>query len=325
MAMQIITCPSCNSRYRTAAAAGRQLQCPQCGTVLVIPAEPAMPSAPLGSLESSDLSTASPAGLGAGLGQQGLRASNLANQRRPRRKTGLSLDPELKPFLKRLGLAVGIICSLIVLTGMIGWLSEPIAMGAVILGIVATVGLLLAGRIWFIVIAFRESVGLGVALIFVPLLWVYLLVKRIGPSQLACAVLVSSLVPALVTLGVTSLLATRHSTAGRSAARATSFANKADQFAETIHQHESRNPPSGEPREAAYSYAIKIDDPSRFVTEGERGLSQFAGYVRGSLTVDQEQRTISFQHRGTDALESRYRLYLALKTNVLIGSRKSTN
>jgi hypothetical protein len=318
MAKQNITCPSCNSRYQTAAAAGRQLPCPRCGAVLVVPAQATVPSDLLDSLESSDVSTASPAALGAGLGQQGLRASNLAKQRRPRAKAGLSVDPQLKPFLKRLGLGVGIICSLIVLTGTVGWFSEPIGMGAVILGIVAMVGLALAGRIWFVVIAFQESVGLGVALIFVPLLWLYLLAKRIGRSQLAFALLVSSLMPALVTLGVTGLLATRHSTAGRSAARATNLAKKADQFAETIHQYESKNPPTDEPREAIYSYAIKIDDPSKFVAEGDRLLSQFAGYVKGSLTVDQEQRTISFQHRGTNELESRYRVYLSSKTSVPI-------
>jgi len=286
--------------------------------VLVIPAQPSAPSAPLDPLEPSNVSTASTAAPGAGLGQQDLRASNLANQRRPRRKTGSSLDPRLKPFFKRLGLAVGIVCALIVLTGAIGWFSEPIAMGAVILGIVAMVGLALAGRVWFVVIAFQESVGLGVAVLFVPLLWLYLLAKRIGRSQLAFALLLSSLIPALVTLGVTSVLAARHSTAGRSAARATDLAKKADQFVETIQQYESKNPPTAEPREATYSYTTKIDDPSTFVTEGDRGLSQFAGYVKGSLTVDQEQRTISLEHRGTNELESRYRVYLSAKTGVPI-------
>ncbi len=164
MATQIITCPSCHSRYKTAAEAGKQLKCPQCDTTIVAPAQPAVPDDPLGELDSFDISAAVP---GHVREQPVLRTSKRAGQRRLRQEANASLDPELKPFLKWLGLGVGTACLLIVAGGAIGWFSEPIGMIAVVIGIVAMIGLAFAGRIWFIVIAFQESVGLGIAVIVV--------------------------------------------------------------------------------------------------------------------------------------------------------------
>jgi hypothetical protein len=240
----------------------------------------------------------------------------LGNPSPSRRSKGFSLDPELKPFLKRLGLGVGIICALIVLLGIVGLFSEAVAMGAVILGIVAMVGLALGGKIWLIVIGFKESTGLGFAAMFVPLIWIYFLTNRIGRSQWAFAVTVSSLVPALVSLALIGVLEPRYSPAGRSAARENRMESKADQFVETVLRNEAKMPPTGEPREVTFSCLKQIQDPAKFVAEGDRGLSQFAGYVKGSLTVDQEQRTITFRHRGSDQLQSQYRLYLSAKSGI---------
>jgi hypothetical protein len=130
--------------------------------------------------------------------------------------------------------------------------------------------------------------------------------------------MVSSLIPGILTQGIAGVLAPRHSPAVRSARRAENLAKKADQFAETIHRYESENPPTGDPREAVFRYMTKIDDPPKFATEGDRLLGQFGGYVKGSLTMDLERRTVSFQHRGTDTLESQYQVYLSAKTSVPI-------
>lgn len=291
MAAQVITCPSCNARYQTTAEAGRKLQCPGCGALLVVPAEP---------------------------GRQDRAEKVLGSPSTSRRGKGSSLDPKLKPFLKRLGFGVGIICALIVLLGIVGLFSEAVAMGAVILGIVAMVGLALGGKIWLIVIGFNESTKLGLAAIFVPLFWIYFLTNRIGRSQLAFAVTVSSLMPALVSLALIGVLEPRHAPAGRSAARENRMASKADQFTATVLRNEAKTPPAGEPREVTFSCIKKIEDPAKFVAEGNRGLGQFAGYVRGSLTVGQEKRTITFRHRGSDQLQSQYRLYLCAKTGILV-------
>jgi len=309
MATQIITCPSCNSRYKTAAPSGHQMQCPKCGTELTIPSESAVPSDPWDSFESSDDATASPP------------LGNLANQRRPRQSSGSALNARLMPFLIRLGLGLGILSAIILLGGIIGWFSEPIGLVAAGLGIGAMVGLLAAGRIWMIVIAFQRSAGLGVVILFVPLAWIYLLYKRIGRSQLAFALMVSSLLPGVLTLGIARVLQPHHSPVARRAARAAEHSNAADRLAEMIHEQESENPPSGEPRQATFGYMGKIDDPSQFLADGDRNLSQFTGYEKGSLALDQEQRTISFQHRGSDDLQARYRVYLSGKSGFPIVTR----
>jgi hypothetical protein len=233
-------------------------------------------------------------------------------------KNGLAISPELKPFLKHLELGVGILCVLITAIAIGGLFSEPIAMVATIIGVLAMVGLALAGRVWFVVIAFQESVILGVATIFVPLLWAYCLAKRIGRSQLAFALMVSALIPGVVTLCSVMIFTARHSPAGRSAARAAIYAKSADNMVKVIHEYESKNPSTGKPREVAYTCAIRIKDPARFISVGERGLSQFDGYVQGSLIVHEEGRRITFRYRGTDELRRRYRLYLSFETNVII-------
>ncbi len=212
-------------------------------------------------------------------------------------------------------------CALTLVTAIGGFFSEPVAMAATVIGLVAALGLLFAGHIWFVVIAFQESTVLGGATIFVPLLWIYCLANRIGRSQLAFALLVSALIPALLGLCLAVTFTARYTPEGRAATREVQFAKNADKMVQLIREHESRSPPTGEPRETTYSYAIRIEDPARFISQGDQGLSQFSGYIKGSLRIDETRRRISFQHRGAGDLEQKYVLYLAFETNVLIGTR----
>ncbi len=331
MTAQIVTCPGCNSRYQTSASPGQQLQCPKCQTMLVIPA-PVAPSDPLGdplgSLPADDLWSSSAEVPAAGFAPPNPLAGNVARrqQSRPRSqpKKGFSIDPDLKPFLVRLGIGIGIVCALILVTGIGGLFSEPVAIGSSIIGLIATVGLVAAALVWFVVIAFKENTVLGVATIFVPLLWSYCLAKNLRHSQLAIALLISALIPAVLTLAEAEFFKARYSTAGKSAARARQWAKNADNMVKLIREQEAREPPTGQPRAATYKFSMRLKEPARFLSEGERGLSQFSGYVKGSLALDETQNRMTFQHRGSDGLEQKYRLYLAFETNTFIGTRVTT-
>ena len=172
MPAQIVTCPGCNSRYQTSAQPGQRLQCPKCKATLVIPAplavrvRPATRSVPRVRTTSGRVCRRRPV---ASFPQPGPLAGKPAHSRRAGSAKGFSFDPELVPFLKRLGLGIGIVLASIVVTAIGGFFSEPVAMGATIIGLVAVLGLALAGRVWFVVIAFQESALLGVATIFVPM------------------------------------------------------------------------------------------------------------------------------------------------------------
>lgn len=327
MTAQIVTCPGCNSRYQTSAPPGRQLQCPKCQRMLVIPAPAASPD-PLGSLSADDLWSSSPAAPAAGFAAPNPPAGNVSRQHasRPRSpsKKGFAIDPDLKPFLIRLGIGVGIACALIVATGIGGLFSEPVAMGSAVIGLIATIGLVVGAFVWFVVIAFRENTALGVATIFVPLLWCYCLAKNLRHSQLAITLMIAALIPGVLTLGEAVYFQARYSTAGKSAARARQWAKNADNMARLIREQEARQPPTGQPRDATYKFSMRLQEPARFVSEGERGLSQFSGYVKGSLALDETRNTMTFQHRGSDDLERKYRLYLAFATNTFIGTRVTT-
>jgi len=299
--------------------------------MLVIPAPVVPTDDPLGSLNDDDVwasatAPAAPAPAAPAYARPNPAAKSTACRRRPQSgsKKGLSLDPELLPFLKRLGLGLGAVCAVILLTAIGGFFSEPVAIVATVIGVVAMVGLVLAGRIWFVVIAFQENVMLGVASIFVPLLWSYCLAKQLRRSQLAFALLVSALIPGVVTLGVAGVFTARYSPEGRKAARSARSASNADKMVKMIREHETKTPPSGEPREAVFVYSNRVENAARFISDGDSGLSQFEGYTKGSLAINETDRTVTLKYRGANDVAAKYRLYLGFKTNVFLQPRSAT-
>jgi hypothetical protein len=314
-----VTCPGCGAKYRTKAQPGSKLKCPKCKTTLAIP-QPLDPlpldPLPLDPLDASLTLAPSDGRLPP--------ASSVPNRsRRPatssRRQGGISLDPELRGFLKPLGIGIAAVCGLIVLLTIGGLASEAVALAAAIVGVIAMLGLAFAGRIWFIVIGFRHNIGLGIATIFVPLLWSYCLAKQLRHSQHALVLLLSALIPAIVTLGALGILKGKYSPEGKNASRAAQFAENALKLGEVIKKEEQQNAPSGEG--ITWSCRVEnVESPARFVYEGNRALSEFKGYEKDSMAYDPTSRQFSFRMRGSKDMASKYRLYLGFKTNTLVGT-----
>jgi len=246
-------------------------------------------------------------------------ASGPALASRPRaNSSGFQWDAALIPFLKRVGIGHAIVASLIIVIGIGGFFSDTAAIAAALVGVVAMVGLVLAAKIWFVCIAFKESAIYGLGALFVPLFWSVCLVKKIGHSQLAFALLASALIPGVLTLGLVGLFSPQ----GKAASRARKNRSNVDKMIKLIRKHEEETPPAGDVKEVTYKVS-RVESPSQFISDGDRGLSQFKGYVPGSLQHDSTRQVVEFQYRGDVGLAAKYRLYVSFKTNTILGSEVS--
>lgn len=310
-----ITCSGCGTRYQTKAEPGKQLNCPKCQAVMVVPAE--LPD--LGNdLPPDPLNVpAAPSGPGP-LGSPAAPRRRATGKPTGRARSSGGLDPQLMPFIKKLIIGHALLAIPIILLGFGGFFSDAVALAAALVGTAAIVVLILTARIWFVVIAFGESTAYGLGSIFVPLFWSICLAKRIGKSQQAFALLVSALIPALLTL-VILLVFSPQAKSGRQAAKSQANAGR---MKELILADEAKFPPTGEPKGVTFRVS-RVDSAQRFLREGETGLQQFKGYIAQSLTYDATARQVSFQFRGRDEMAAKYRLFLAFETKSLIGPQMS--
>ena len=224
--MKVISCPGCSVRIKVADGKHGRFACPKCGQTLLIkpppgspapaqrpalapqtPADPlfdplAMPNIPTKSAlpNVEAFPRISTAGVG------GLPNQPSATARRGPATSGLPL----KGFLIRLAIIHAIIAGVMLLMTLVGLFSEPLAMGASVVAIVCTLGLLFTGRIWMIVIAFQETAVQGLLVLLVPYYWLIYMITRKGRTIQAFSVLVSTLIPALLGLGMVAVFMTRY-------------------------------------------------------------------------------------------------------------------
>lgn len=242
---------------------GSQLKCPKCETVMVMPA--ADPLA-LAASFADDLPPSPSVPVPAAAGGPPPASRPRANS------SGFQWDAALIPFLKRVGIGHAFVASLIIVIGIGGFFSETAALAAALVGVVAMVGLVLAAKIRFVCIAFKESALYGLGALFVPLFWSVCLVKKIGHSQLAFALLASALIPGVLTLGVVGLF----SPEGKAASRARKNRGNTENMVKLIREHEEETPPAGDVKEVGYK-VLRVESPSQFISDGDRGRRRGAG------------------------------------------------
>ncbi|KAA5540514.1 hypothetical protein FYK55_21150 [Roseiconus nitratireducens] len=220
-------------------------------------------------------------------------------------------------FSKRFAPLPGACLALIVVLGLVGLAWEPAAIAATVLGIVATIALVFAGRIGIVIAAWRDKTAQGLLSLFVPIYAYYYAFTRKGAALNSVVVLVSALIPALATMLVLQMTYSLYSPAGRSAARQQASQQRADRMRDMILQRESDFADDAELVTATYRIAGNVSRAPNADTV-EQLLSEFKSYVPKSVTLDPVARSLSFQYRGPDNLQSQYGLYLASRTGIVL-------
>jgi hypothetical protein len=98
-------------------------------------------------------------------------------------------------------------------------------------------------------------------------------------------------------------------------------ANRADRQAraEAIVQRSEQQSDSNSPIKQSTFRLISRRNIDRLASDGEQAVRDCKLFVHGSIEVDREANTVSFRHRGGDALASQYRLLIMSASETIIG------
>ena len=256
----------------------------------------------------------------AGVG--GLPNQPSATARRGQATSGLPL----KGFLIRLAIIHAIIAGVMLLMTLVGLFSEPLAMGASVVAIICMLVLMFTGRIWIIVIAFHETAVQGLLVLLVPYYWLIYMITRKGRTIQAFSVLISTLIPALLGLGMMAVFMTRYE-GGSPRARSSPFLSQSRR-AETEKRIADMKitapvlPPPvvatpAEPVLQTVSFPILSQGPVE-LAKAEQALNAVPGYVAGSVRADAQQGTITLQYHGSEVTATQYGLALSSRAGIMV-------
>jgi len=341
--MRVLACPGCGVKIKIPEGKSGRCNCPKCGKALLIkaPGDPAstaagqaMPSAnqpqqrtpapqsdplqlpPTQPLPSQTLASSYPVppsgGSYAALGRPTMPGA----KKRPAAK---GLTPELKGFLRRLGIGLGILSGVLLLVGALGLISEPIALAACFIGIVAATGLAVSGRLWMLIMAFQESVAQGLMVLLIPYYWIVYGAIRKGLALRPLALMFSALVPLLICLGMLAVFLPRYQGGMRipfpgSRSSGPSAADLA-KLQEQIRESRSTSPDADVLRTVSFPSYSQVGGAVD-LAKAEQALAELPGYVLGSFRYDAQGRIVAFQYHGAEDVAPKYGLFVAVKANV---------
>ncbi|MFK7817085.1 MAG: hypothetical protein AB8G99_00075 [Planctomycetaceae bacterium] len=297
-----IRCPKCDKGLKVPESKrGAVVRCPGCKAKFRVPDR--VPSRSRDGSKRKPLPSRAPASR---------RSSGKPNSRS--KKTDGQLDA--KQFLRKLVLPLGVVLGIAVLLIIGGFFSEYSSLAASGLLIVAAIGCIVAGRIWMAIDLGKDSVGIGIAALLVPLVGLVVSFRDKGRSLRGAIVLMSSLV-FIPLLGLTVLLFAPDAN-GRPAfgPRAPSKAMNPEAWADRIEDWEE-NLAADAPVISA-SATVSPRGPAALEDLAARGdalLSRFDSYVSGSFSADIRQREVRFQFRGEESRKNAYAYFVGLSTN----------
>jgi predicted Zn finger-like uncharacterized protein len=280
-------CPKCDASLRVSSGtAAKTVKCLSCGTRFRV---------------SADTDDAS---------------DDLAPPRRSRSRTRKSsVAGHLQPFLKRWAIACGIVLSLATLLGIGGLFSEPVAIAATVVCVVAILGCMFAGTVWMAVDLGKENVLLGVAVILLPVAGPALAYHKKGPALRGAIVFVSTLAPcALVGLMLLVFLP-KYAPHGTQASRTA-------KWEDLMHQMDKHLRPDSPTVAVTLTVASRPGELDSLEPKCEALLRRFQSYVPGSLKIEAASRKISYQYRGSENFEMMIAYYLSNATGAFIPQTK---
>ncbi|MGE0608159.1 MAG: hypothetical protein AB7O62_13775 [Pirellulales bacterium] len=347
--MKVVSCPGCGVRIKVEEGKHGRFACPKCSHALLIkpPVAPAggpaaaqppappppAPVSPLANPLTNPLAMpqfpipSNPPSIGAPPWNPTAGVGGSPHPPKPATWRGrASSDQTLKGFLIRLALAHAIIAGVLLLLTLAGLFSEPLAMGASVVAILCALGLLFGGRIWMIVIAFQEATVQGLLVLLVPYYWLIYMITRKGRTIKAFAVLVSTLIPALLALGMVAVFMARYE-GGSPRARSSPFLppTRAPQARNPLPDTQIATPALPPPVVVApiepvlQTVAFPLFGPGQVdLAAAEKVLNTVSGYVAGSVRADAEQGVITLQYRGSEASATQYGLALSSRAGIML-------
>jgi hypothetical protein len=235
-----------------------------------------------------------------------------------KKRAGSASSSELKQFLKRLGVGLGILSVVLFLLGGLGLIAEPIALTACFVGLGAAIGMIVGGKVWLLVIAFKESPAQGLLVFLVPYYWLFFLFTRKGRALHALALIVAALVPALICGAMLTVFLPRYQSGGSfsSSRRSGLSRSQLATVEERIRASRESSPDADVLRNVSFptfSQIGRLDD-----AKAEQVLAELPGYVPGSFLYDARGRKLSFQYRGAKEIARQYGLVLASQAKVIM-------
>lgn len=232
-----------------------------------------------------------------------------------RKKKKSARKASLQPFLNRWLIAVGITLAIAFLIGIGGMFSEPLAMVATGICVVAMLLCLFGGQVWMAIDLGRENIGKGVlSFLFAPagLVMAY---QDGGPARRG-AVVFASMVAPLALLGLMLLVyLPKYDPATRQA-------NRADRWEDLIRRMESSTAADAPIVDTIVAVSSRPGSLDGIEPRCEELLSKFPSYVAGSLKIDAANRTIAYSYRGHPKFNKLYVFYLGAETQAFIYSSR---
>lgn len=226
---------------------------------------------------------------------------------RKQTKRKSSASASLQPFLRRWLIACGIVLAVTAIIGVVGLFSEPVAMTASVICIVAIIGCALAGSIWMAIDLGKESPWLAVGSLLMPavgLVWAF---QKKSPARRGAVVFVSLVAPTLL-LGLMLLFfLPKYTGAGQ---RGRQTANWGD----LMRQMDSRVTPDTPVVTVTVRVASNPGSLDGIEPKCEALLRPFKSYVQGSLKIDAGARLITYQYRGHENFNQMIAFYLSSST-----------
>lgn len=292
-----LKCPGCQKTLRIPEdKLGRTLKCPGCGQAIRTkkpkPVEDTFDDSEFDDLVSND---------------DEVPAMPSAKARR----TATSKSVSNKSFYKKYIIALCSAMGVVVLIGLGGFASETVAMIATGLVVALMLACVVGGRTWMAIDLGREKLWLGFAAFLIPIVGIALSFRNRGPSLRGAVVMMSTLAPALLGLGMTATYKSMYTAAGKGASRASSAA-------ERIHRADESLTPDSPTRTATYTVTGRPESIDALVNDADSLLSEFESYEVGSFTFDESTRTASLRYRGNPANRLGYGLFLGGKTKAFV-------
>ena len=218
--------------------------------------------------------------------------------------------------MKRWLIGVGIACAFALFLGLIGLFFEVAAIFAMVICAMTILVCFFFGQFSIAILLGRESSVEGVVAVFIPLAGMLWAGQRRGPLLKGLAAYFSMLAPALLGLVLVFMHEGIDFRGGRRSSAVS--AQRARMVHDKILEIQQDAPNDSPPVTVNFRIVGFTEHVRALTSRGDKLLGEFKHYVKGSMEIDIQKNTVSFQHRGNADIERNYAWYIAATTGALL-------
>lgn len=275
----------------------------------------------------------------------------------PKSRKAATRNSQLGVFLKWLAIGVGAICLLIALTLPLTYVGgSALALVPIVIAFLATLGLATWAGIWFVVEGFKQSTLQGFLVLLVPYYWLYFLVTNKDRCVRPLAVMGASLVPAIMAFVIANFFKPDFAGGTQQSSSIAMDRSRAFQIpSQTAPIPSGMNVPNSQTNASptdsnAVLASLKFSSEQRKVIQqklekqlasgatevvqtrigvsdimrsdatlaAEQCLAKLPGYIAGSFRLSPDQKSLTFQYRGSPEHALTYAALLPGDAGVII-------